>query len=111
MAKSKSHPLDNLSFSAPKLEEVQPVIHAAKTAAPPPVAEEETRASNVTLQVRAWEWIDAKHAQARSNRGKPLRKAAIIRAVFEAVMSVEVDLSGAQSEEDIAKRIIGAMKG
>src|SRR5687768_4984333 len=106
MAKSKSHPLDNLSFSAPKLEEVQPVIQAQKTDEPPPVAEEETRASNVTLPIRAWEWIDAKHAQARTKKGKPLRKAAIIRAVFEAVMSAEVDLSGAQSEEDIAKRIM-----
>jgi hypothetical protein len=110
MAKNKIHPLDNLSFSAPKLEEVQPVIQASKPAAPPPVAEEETRASNVTLPVTVWEWIDTKHAEARTKKGKPLRKAAIIRAVFEAVMSAEVDLSGAQSEEDIAKRIIRAIK-
>jgi hypothetical protein len=100
MAKSKSHPLDSLNFKPPKLDEVAPV----------PAQEEETRASNVTLPVKVWEWIDAKHAEARSNGGKPLRKAAIIRAVFESAMSADVDLSGAQSEEDIAKRIIRSMK-
>jgi hypothetical protein len=112
MAKGKSHPLDGLSFVAPRLEEVEPSAPPVpqKAAEPPPVAEEETRASNVTLPVKVWEWIDAKHAQARSNGGKPLRKSAIIRAVFEAAMAADVDLSGAQSEEEIATRIIRAIK-
>jgi hypothetical protein len=64
-----------------------------------------TRSSNVILPVRIWDWIDAKHAEARSKGGKAIRKAAIIRAVFEAVMATEVDLSGVQSEAEITQRI------
>jgi hypothetical protein len=113
MAKSKSHPLDSLTFTAPKLDEAPPVVSAPPTAPAAPKEEvdaEETRSSNVTLPVRIWEWIDAKHAEARSKGGKPLRKAAIIRAVFEVAMSSDVNLSGAQSEDDIATRISRAIK-
>jgi hypothetical protein len=115
MAKKRSHPLEGLTFNAPKLDDVQPAEPPAAPTpaqAPQPQAapEVETRSSNVTLPAPIWEWIDAKHAQARSVGGKPMRKAAIIRAVFKAVMAVEVDLSGAQSEEDIAQRIIRAMR-
>jgi hypothetical protein len=48
----------------------------------------ETRSSNVTLSVTIWEWIDSKHAETRSTGGKSLRKGAIIRAVFEAMMTI-----------------------
>jgi hypothetical protein len=120
MAKKRGHPLEGLTFNAPKLEEVQPaeppapalsIVPAPEKPTQPQAAPEiETRSSNVTLPANIWEWIDAKHAQARSAGGKPMRKAAIIRAVFDAVMAVEVDLSGAQSEEDIAQRIIRAIR-
>src|SRR5689334_3792810 len=113
MAKNKSHPLDSLTFKPSKLDEAPPLPEAptppAKTTAPQP-PEEDTRSSNVTLPVKVWEWIDSKHTEARSKRGKPLRKAAIIRAVFEAAMSAEVDLSGAQSEDDLVARIIRAIR-
>ena len=87
-----------------------PPVESAPAAEPPsdqpaPAESEPTRSSNVILPVRIWDWIDAKHAEARSNGGKAIRKAAIIRAVFEAVMATEVDLSGAQSEREIAQRV------
>jgi hypothetical protein len=115
MAKNKPHPLDSLTFIGPKLNEApalpapEPTVRLSKTPAPL-VPEEDTRSSNVTLPVKVWEWIDTKHAEARSKGGKPLRKAAIIRAVFEAAMSADVDLSGAQSEDDLAARIIRAIR-
>jgi hypothetical protein len=76
-----------------------------ETAAPSLPKEEETRSSNVTLPVKMWEWIDTKHAEARSKGGKPLRKAAIIRSVFEVVMAANVDLAGTQSEEELVERL------
>lgn len=109
----KHHPLDNLTFTAPKLDESPPPTTApaaapAKAESPPQPSA--SRSSNVTLPVAVWEWIDAKHAQARSDGGPPLRKAAIIRAVFAAAMSQDVDLTGVESEEEIAARIIRALK-
>ena len=56
------------------------------------------------------EWIDAKHAEARSRGGHPFRKTAIMRAVLEAVMAVEVDFSGAATEQELTARIVKAMK-
>src|SRR3954465_3539007 len=113
MAKNKPHPLDSLTFKPSKLDEAPPLPEAptppAKTTAPQP-PEEDTRSSNVTLPVKVWEWIDTKHAQARSKGGKPLRKAAIIRAVFEIAMAADVDLSGSQSEEDLTDRLKRAVK-
>jgi hypothetical protein len=117
MAKNKSHPLDSLTFKAPKLDEAPaqatvpevspPSIESAASSLP---KEEETRSSNVTLPVKVWEWIDAKHAEARSKGGKPLRKAAIIRAVFDVVMSNDVNLSGTQSEEELVSRLKRAIE-
>jgi len=105
VAKKKAHPLDNLTFGAQKLDEIESVAPP-----PAPTPKVETRASNVTLPVPAWEWIDAKHAEARSKGGHPLRKSAIIRAVFDVAMSVDVDLSGSQSEEEIVQRLLHAIR-
>jgi hypothetical protein len=112
MAKGKSHPQDSLTFDAPKLDEAsaQQAVHetpapSAKVVESTITTEEETRASNVTLPARIWESIDAKHAEARSKGGKPLRKAAIIRAVFEVVMAANVDLAGTQSEQELVERL------
>jgi hypothetical protein len=88
---------------APEAEPAQP-----EEPQEPPI-EVETRASSVILPVTIWNWIDAKHAEARRNGGKATRKAAIIRAVFEVVMELDFDLSGSQSEEEIVRRIKGAM--
>jgi hypothetical protein len=115
MAKSKSHPLDSLTFKPPKLDEA-PVLPMSEPTPPPAkvsmptVPEEDTRSSNVTLPVKMWEWIDTKHAEARSKGGKPLRKSAIIRAVFEVVMAADVDLAGTQSEEELVGRLNRAIK-
>jgi hypothetical protein len=77
---------------------------------PTPTESETMRASNVLLPVHIWDWIDAKHAEARSKGGKAIRKAAIIRATFEVVMSKEVDLSGVQSEAEIIERLNRAIE-
>jgi hypothetical protein len=145
MPKSKAHPLDSLTFTAPKLEEAQTPLSATTPASGDPRramrvatvtgaaaiplapadapadpgtelegkggAEGETRSSNVTLPVTVWEWIDRKHAEARTAGGRPLRKAAIIRAVFEVAMQTEVNLAGVQSDEEIAARLLRALRG
>jgi hypothetical protein len=113
MAKKRSHPLDSLTFAAPKLDAPQdPAVpsvlaptHPSQTA-----PEEASRSSNVTLPIKVWEWIDTKHAEARRNGGKPLRKAAIIRAVFEVIMVADVDLAGVQSEEELTARLLRAVR-
>ena len=92
-------------------------IFAARAPAPPnaepvkPQADpEEPRSSNVTLPARIWEWIDDKHAQQRSHGGAPLRKAAVIRSVFEVAMGVDVDLTGCQTEEEVVARFRQALE-
>jgi len=109
--KQKDHPLDSLTFSAPKLDEMLLVPEPDQSVSGPASKhkEVETRSSNVTLPAPIWEWIDAKHAEARSAGGKAIRKSSIIRAVFEVVMSIDVDLSGSQSEEEITKRLLRAL--
>lgn len=111
--KRKAHPLADLTFSPPS----QPANAAPAPApqatpapaAPPAAAEEPTRSSNVTLPVSVWEWIDRKHAEARSRGGAPIRKAAILRAVFAVAMSAEADIAGALTEEEITELITRAI--
>ena len=83
----KQSPLEGLSFNAPKLDEVkqpeldtQPTQQNVMQEQPIEKAVVKTRASNVTLPVDTWDWIDQKHMEARSKGGKPVRKAAIIRS-------------------------------
>ena len=103
--KRKAHPLADLKFTAPNAAP-QP---APAPQAPPAQTEELTRSSNVTLPVSVWEWIDRKHAEARSRGGAPIRKAAILRAVFAVAMSAEADIAGALSEDEIAELITRAI--
>jgi hypothetical protein len=111
MATKRKHPVADLTFNAPKLDEVpSSQEEPQRKPAPKPPTTEETRASNVTLPISMWEWIDAKHAEARTGGGKPLRKSAIIRAVFAVAMEVKVDLAGVQTEEEIAQRLIRAIR-
>ena len=105
-SKRKAHPLESLTFDAP----AAPAPTAAPTqAAAPAERAPALRASNVTLPVDVWEWIDRKQAEARSRGGAAFRKSAIIRAAFLVAMSVEVDLAGAQTEEEIAELMIRAV--
>lgn len=101
-SKRKAHPLADLKFTPPT-EEPTSAAPAPAPQAPPAQTEEPTRSSNVTLPVSMWEWIDRKHAEARSRGGAPIRKAAILRAVFAVAMSAEADIAGALSEEEIAE--------
>ncbi len=106
-SKRKPHPLESLTFAAPA---PTPQPTDASTAPPAPApTEEPTRSSNVTLPVSVWEWIDRKHAEARSRGGAPIRKAAILRAVFAVAMSAEADVAGALSEEEIAELLTRAI--
>lgn len=105
-SKRKPHPLESLTFTAPS---AAPAPAPQATPAPEAPPEEPTRSSNVTLPVSVWEWIDRKHAEARSRGGAPIRKAAILRAVFAVAMSAEADIAGALSEEEIAELITRAI--
>ena len=96
---NKKSPLEDLSFEAPTLDEVE------QPEPPKPQESTATRSSNVTLPVDTWDWIDTKYIEARSKGGKQFRKAAIIRAVFDVVMAADVDLTGAQSEAEIVERL------
>lgn len=104
----KPHPLDTLSFQPTEPADPSPTRPAQPEPAPAP-QEEPTRSSNVTLPVSVWEWIDHKHAEARSAGGAPLRKSAIIRAAFLVAMAVDVDVAGSQTDEEIAQKIISAI--
>ncbi len=76
----------------------------------PATPDDASRASNVTLPVAVWEWIDTKHAESRSSGGAPLRKAAVIRSVFEIMMAVDVDLAGCQTEDEMVGRFEQALQ-
>jgi len=113
---NKQSPLEELSFNAPKLDDVEqpepdPQPTQQDTVPEQPIEKTvvKTRSSNVTLPINVWDWIDLKHIEARSKGGKPIRKSAIFRAVFEVAMSVDVDLSGVQSEEEIVERLKNAI--
>ena len=115
-SKRKAHPLADLTFTPPSqpasaapAPAPQPTAASTAPQVPPAPPEEPTRSSNVTLPVSVWEWIDRKHAEARSRGGAPIRKAAILRAVFAVAMSAEADIAGALSEEEIATLITRAI--
>ena len=110
-SKRKAHPLESLRLTpsvSAQQEEPTPT-QPSKQESTSSVQDDPSRASNVTLPASIWEWIDAKHAQARSAGGAVFRKSAIIRAAFLVAMSADVDLSGSQSDEEIAEKILGAI--
>jgi hypothetical protein len=71
---------------------------------------EATSASNVTLPVSMWNWIDDRHREIQRSGWRAVRKASVIRAVIEAAMKANIDLSGVTSEEEITDRVIRALK-
>lgn len=108
-SKRKAHPLENLSFDPPAPTSQPAPTSLGKEEPAPTPQEDPTRSSNVTLPASIWEWVDAKHAQARSAGGAAFRKSAIMRAVFLVAMSADVDIAGSQSDEEIAEKIIRAI--
>ena len=112
MAKKALNPLDNMEFGLPTLEQVseteeprpQPQTKAKRTP-----KTRKARQTNMLLPSEQLSWIDKKHTEANSRSLRSFRKTAIVRAVFDAVMSANIDLSGVVSEEEIKERVITAM--
>lgn len=112
MAKKALNPLDNMEFGLPTLEQVseaetpQPQTQTKAKRTP---KNRKARQTNMLLPIDQLSWIDKKHTEANSRSLRSFRKTAIVRAVFDAVMSANIDLSGVVSEEEIKERVITAM--
>lgn len=105
----KGSPLDGLSRrDLPKLDAVQPQTTAPEPAPTPQPPE--TRSSNITLQVEQWHWIEDRYQEARRGGWLTVSKSAILRALVAWASTVDVDLTGAESEEAIIQRINEARK-
>ena len=118
MSKKKGSPLDSLHRrDLPRLDEVIAVQKNSSTTkqlhsgtSVEETYKEPTRSSNVTLPISTWDWIDDRHREIQRSGWHAIRKAAVIRAVLQVAMEVEVDLSGVRSEEEIAQRYSRAIK-
>ncbi len=55
-------------------------------------------------------WLEETCLQARKDSGKVLHKAEIIRALIEVARDVHLDLSGLESEEELAQRLATALR-
>ncbi|MEM7125703.1 MAG: hypothetical protein AAF702_05220 [Chloroflexota bacterium] len=125
MVKKKGSPLDSLQRpELPKLDAVKAAQQHNDTAVQShndttaqssnrtvePPTKVPTRSSNVTLPVSMWDWIDDRHREIQRSGWHSARKAAVIRAVLRVAMTVEVDLAGVMSEEEIVQRYKRAMK-
>lgn len=65
----------------------------------------QTRQSAVFLEEQHIDWLEDKCREARRNKGKAIRKAAIIRALIDAAMASPIDLSGLRRDSDLLERI------
>lgn len=68
--------------------------------APAPKAETKTRASNVALPIEQWRWIDQQHLNVQGTWGM-VKKNNIIQALLILAMESNVDLTGAESIDDM----------
>ena len=87
----------------------KPALTAAVLSSPTS-EKREKRSFTVLLPIEQIEWVDAKHAEARSQKGHPFRKTAILRAVLDVVMASEVNLAGSQKESELRERLLMAIK-
>ncbi len=69
-----------------------------------------TRQTTILLSDEQLDWLDQKCTEARSQGGKPIRKAALIRSLLELAMSAPVDLKGLQDEGQLVERLAQALK-
>ena len=112
MAKKPLNPLDNMDFGLPPLEQVseaeEPKSQTTTKKKRTP-KRRKARQTNMLLPIEQLSWIDKKLTEANSKSLRSFRKTAIVRAIFDAVMSANIDLSGVGSEEEIKERVLTAM--
>jgi hypothetical protein len=76
-----------------------------------PVAEApELRQTTIMVYDEQLDWLEQKCTEARSNKGKSIRKAVVIRALIDLARSSAVDLSGLKTDEELLVRIERAIK-
>jgi hypothetical protein len=80
-------------------------------AAEPAVKQSQTRQSAVFLEEQHIDWLEDKCREARKNRGKAIRKAAIIRALLDVAMESPIDLSGLRRDDELVERMRRGMRG
>ncbi|MEM7132109.1 MAG: hypothetical protein AAF702_37735 [Chloroflexota bacterium] len=115
MSKKQGSPLDSLQRrDLPKLDDIKSVRENNCTVeqldSKNEVAKEPTRSSNVTLPISMWDWIDDRHREIQRSGWHSIRKAAVIRAIIQTAISVEVDLTGVTTEEEISQRYRSAIQ-
>ena len=72
--------------------------------------QDKLRQTTIMLEDRHLDWLEAKMIEARKNGGKPIRKAALIRALIELAMSSPINLAGLRSETEVVDRLERAIK-
>ena len=92
-------PLDTLIPTTPP--------KAAKKAAKGP---DKPRQTTIMLFDHQLDWLDQKTIEARSNGGKRIRKAVLIRSLIDLAIDSPVDLSGLGVDEELAERFEKAIK-
>ncbi|MBI2862782.1 MAG: hypothetical protein HYX89_08170 [Chloroflexi bacterium] len=81
-------------------------------AAPTPSSLEEgpLRQTTILLHDRHLDWLETKMIEARKLGGKPIRKAALIRALLELAMASPLSLVGLVNEKELVERLERAIK-
>jgi hypothetical protein len=99
------NPLDSLFERERK--HTQEGATARADAGPP---EETLRQTTIMLYDRHLNWLDEQCIAARTNGGKAIRKAVLIRALIDLARSAPTNLQGLEREEDILTRLEDAIK-
>jgi hypothetical protein len=71
---------------------------------------ETLRQTTIMVYDRHLNWLDEQCIAARTNGGKAIRKAVLIRALIDLARSAPVDLRGLEREEDLVVRFEAAIK-
>lgn len=107
------NPLDDLfGGDRPKEEpasETQPEEPEAITQ--PPEDPGELRQTTLMAYEDQLNWLALKCIEARTNGGKAISKAEIIRSLIDLAMASDVDLSGIEDEDELSERLKRAIKG
>ncbi len=107
----QNNPLDNLFGPvAAAVDAPTPADESGKNGANEAGDEDALRQTTIMVYDTQLNWLDQKCMEARNKGGKPIRKAAVIRALIDLAKSSEVDLTGLKSEVDLVGRLERAIK-
>ena len=106
-----NNPLDNLFGPVAATVDAPAPANASGNSGEPEAADAESlRQTTIMVYDAQLNWLDQKCTEARNKGGKPIRKAAVIRALIDLAKSSEVDLTGLKSEMDLLGRLERAIK-